>query len=369
MVSKNITPSRDSDNEQDLAFIRDLPNELILYIYELLPKNFVLDFWFPPVPELNVFLRMQNLNMPPSLKRWLLERVFVCSPKTKYVFNWQNHYLNSWLLLSPDEFDQLKACDLDWFGGQIMVEIYLKYYKMYQKYEYTKKRFEAMTIPLCIRSVLDVHLHQLVLTTIDDNIRHYKPKLKVDCLQIQGFRHDVSLIVDVSSVRQLIFHTKHPSIHRQAQNFTLLTDLQVRFSSDYSDLLAFSHIVRRLVLTNLERVNYQGMIEMAANFRRLIYCEFAMRGDVLTFPRIWRMPEEDDDKERYAEVVAILQSKHFKWLETFVLDDHAFKVERRDGEWVSSKEVTENNELVCKLVEEPESVVLLPKPDWSHRQW
>lgn len=38
-----------------------------------------------------------------------------------------------------------------------------------------KKRFEAMTIPLCIRSVLDVHLHQLVLTTIDDKFRHYKP--------------------------------------------------------------------------------------------------------------------------------------------------------------------------------------------------
>lgn len=85
MVSENITPSRDSDNEQDLAFIRDSPNELILYIYELLPENFVLDFWFPPVPKLNVFLRMQHLSMPPSLKRWLLERVFVCSPKTKYV--------------------------------------------------------------------------------------------------------------------------------------------------------------------------------------------------------------------------------------------------------------------------------------------
>lgn len=353
------------ENNQKYATIDDLPEEILFIVFHYLPKNLAFTLLYSPAEIESLAIKIKHRTIPNYTKTWLHSQVFVCDDPSDAVCNWQNEFLNQWLMIPQALFNRLRGFYFDSSGRDVFTESHYSPWEWSPPHEF-ESRWEAMFlyIPNCAYRCISTmsnrplladyfvqypHISRLMLPDIGPALRNYRGRLRVDSLRLNGSHDNIDGIVNLGSVKQLSVLTDCVGVYKHASKFTLLTDLYIRYHNGFNEFIALAESVTRLVLSvPYSTMYYSEIAALAANFKRLTYCEVTSRVGFIIWPRIWRQPESNQNirctQTHHIGALAFKQM-NFDNLETLVLDDHPYKVVRVNGRWISSEEVTSNSVL------------------------
>ncbi|CAN3371550.1 hypothetical protein DIURU_001795 [Diutina rugosa] len=352
------------DNNHEYATINDLPEEILFIVFHYLPKNLAFTLLYPPDEVESLALTIKRRTIPHFTKSWLFSQVFVCDPSDA-VYNWQNEFSNQWLMVPQALFIRLPFTDFDWGVRDVLFESHYSPWESSQPHECDLQRnfisvyFQNYSTRYMIAPASESspskffyqspHLSRLMLPDICPAMQKYRGRLRVDSLRLGGSHDNIDGIVNLGLVKQLSVLTDCVGVYKHASQFTSLTDLFIRYHDGSNEFIALADSVTRLVLSvPCSTMYYSEIAALAANFKRLTYCEVTSRVGFINWPRIWRKPDSNQDTRRnqthHIGALAFKQM-NFDKLETLMLDDHPYKVVRVNGRWDSSEEVTNNSVL------------------------